>query len=114
MILSEPLHLSRANIFLLSGAKKWLEWRKEIELLSDIAYFGLTTIAGSCAWRVLGMEGPTTYPGLQGMGKAARQTEQLLEITCISLREGRQWPDGVLPQILKGLSAEWDFPLYGM
>jgi hypothetical protein len=48
VILREPLHLSRANIFLLSGAKKWLEWRKEIELLSDIAYFGLTTIAGSC------------------------------------------------------------------
>lgn len=42
-----PRHLPRGNIFLLSGAKKWLEWRKEIELLSDIAYFGLTTIAGS-------------------------------------------------------------------
>lgn len=42
-----PRHLLRGNIFLLSGAKKWLEWRKEIELLSDIAYFGLTTIAGS-------------------------------------------------------------------
>lgn len=32
---------------LLSGAKKWLEWRKELELLSDVAYFGLTTLAGT-------------------------------------------------------------------
>lgn len=31
----------------LSGAKKWLEWRKEVELLSDVAYFGLTTFSGS-------------------------------------------------------------------
>ncbi|XP_037684754.1 peroxisome biogenesis factor 10 isoform X2 [Choloepus didactylus] len=30
----------------LKGAKKWLEWRKEIELLSDLAYFGLTTLTG--------------------------------------------------------------------
>ncbi|KAL1776371.1 peroxisome biogenesis factor 10 [Sigmodon hispidus] len=37
----------------LAGAKKWLEWRKEIELLSDIAYFGLTTIAG---YQTLGEE----------------------------------------------------------
>lgn len=66
VILSEPLHLSRANIFLLSGAKKWLEWRKEIELLSDIAYFGLTTIAGSCAWQVLGTDGPTIHQVWRG------------------------------------------------
>lgn len=31
----------------LSGAKKWLEWRREVELLSDVAYFSLTTLAGS-------------------------------------------------------------------
>ncbi|XP_036035203.1 peroxisome biogenesis factor 10 isoform X3 [Onychomys torridus] len=37
----------------LAGAKKWLEWRKEIELLSDIAYFGLTTSAG---YQTLGEE----------------------------------------------------------
>nr|XP_008531910.1 PREDICTED: peroxisome biogenesis factor 10 [Equus przewalskii] len=37
----------------LSGAKKWLEWRKEIELLSDVAYFGLTTLAG---YQTLGEE----------------------------------------------------------
>ncbi|XP_064350229.1 peroxisome biogenesis factor 10 isoform X1 [Camelus dromedarius] len=38
--------LSGIMLFLCSGAKKWLEWRKEIELLSDVAYFGLTTLAG--------------------------------------------------------------------
>ncbi|XP_073937664.1 peroxisome biogenesis factor 10 isoform X2 [Castor canadensis] len=37
----------------LAGARKWLEWRKEIELLSDIAYFGLTTVAG---YQTLGEE----------------------------------------------------------
>ncbi|EHB00346.1 Peroxisome biogenesis factor 10 [Heterocephalus glaber] len=36
-----------------AGAKKWLEWRKEIELLSDVAYFGLTTLAG---YQTLGEE----------------------------------------------------------
>ncbi|KAJ8780632.1 hypothetical protein J1605_000675 [Eschrichtius robustus] len=39
--------------FLLSGAKKWLEWRREIELVSDVAYFGLTTLAG---YQTLGEE----------------------------------------------------------
>ncbi|KAB0399468.1 hypothetical protein E2I00_015778 [Balaenoptera physalus] len=39
--------------FLLSGAKKWLEWRREIELVSDVAYFGLTTLAGSSPWQEL-------------------------------------------------------------
>ncbi|XP_016046524.2 peroxisome biogenesis factor 10 isoform X3 [Erinaceus europaeus] len=37
----------------LAGAKKWLEWRKELELLADIAYFGLTTLAG---YQTLGEE----------------------------------------------------------
>ncbi|XP_068772082.1 peroxisome biogenesis factor 10 isoform X3 [Struthio camelus] len=37
----------------LAGAKKWLEWRKEIELLSDIAYFSLTTLSG---YQTLGEE----------------------------------------------------------
>ncbi|NXD10960.1 PEX10 factor, partial [Nothocercus nigrocapillus] len=36
-----------------SGAKRWLEWRKEIELLSDIAYFSLTTLSG---YQTLGEE----------------------------------------------------------
>ncbi|XP_041129063.1 peroxisome biogenesis factor 10-like isoform X2 [Polyodon spathula] len=30
----------------LAGSKKWLEWRREIELLSDLAYYCLTTFAG--------------------------------------------------------------------
>ncbi|XP_073172948.1 peroxisome biogenesis factor 10 isoform X1 [Lepidochelys kempii] len=34
-------------------AKKWLEWRKEIELLSDVAYFSLTTFSG---YQTLGEE----------------------------------------------------------
>ena len=29
------------------GSKRWLDWRKEIELLSDLAYFGLSTFSGS-------------------------------------------------------------------
>ncbi|XP_014991325.2 peroxisome biogenesis factor 10 isoform X5 [Macaca fascicularis] len=37
----------------LAGARKWLEWRKEVELLSDVAYFGLTTLAG---YQTLGEE----------------------------------------------------------
>ncbi|XP_038602422.1 peroxisome biogenesis factor 10 [Tachyglossus aculeatus] len=31
----------------LLGARKWLEWRKEVELLTDLAYFSLTTLSGS-------------------------------------------------------------------
>ncbi|XP_007422619.1 peroxisome biogenesis factor 10 [Python bivittatus] len=30
----------------LAGAKVWLEWQKEIELLADVAYFALTTLSG--------------------------------------------------------------------
>ncbi|XP_050787686.1 peroxisome biogenesis factor 10 isoform X7 [Gopherus flavomarginatus] len=37
----------------LAGTKKWLEWRKEIELLSDVAYFSLTTLSG---YQTLGEE----------------------------------------------------------
>ncbi|XP_036602683.1 peroxisome biogenesis factor 10 isoform X1 [Trichosurus vulpecula] len=37
----------------LAGARKWLEWRKEIELLSDVAYFTLTTFSG---YQTLGEE----------------------------------------------------------
>lgn len=46
--------------------------------------------------------------------KAARQTEQLLEITCFSLREGRDWPDRVLPQILSGGLSQQDGPFLFM
>lgn len=28
------------------GSKRWLDWRKEIELLSDLTYYGLTTFSG--------------------------------------------------------------------
>ncbi|XP_029085666.1 peroxisome biogenesis factor 10 isoform X2 [Monodon monoceros] len=44
---------SEMTWFLLSGAKKWLEWRREVELVSDVAYFGLTTLAG---YQTLGEE----------------------------------------------------------
>ncbi|KAM6976528.1 peroxisome biogenesis factor 10 [Aplochiton taeniatus] len=37
----------------LAGSKKWLDWRKEIELLSDLAYYGLTTFSG---YQTLGEE----------------------------------------------------------
>ncbi|KAK2498504.1 hypothetical protein MC885_011464 [Smutsia gigantea] len=37
----------------LAGAKRWLECRREVELLSDVAYFGLTTRAG---YQTLGEE----------------------------------------------------------
>ncbi|XP_042650214.1 peroxisome biogenesis factor 10 isoform X3 [Tyto alba] len=37
----------------LAGARKWLEWRKELELLSDVAYFVLTTLSG---YQTLGEE----------------------------------------------------------
>ncbi|XP_055515349.1 peroxisome biogenesis factor 10 isoform X2 [Leucoraja erinacea] len=29
-----------------AGARRWLEWRKEVELLVELAYFSLTTFAG--------------------------------------------------------------------
>lgn len=36
-----------------AGSKRWLDWRKEIELLSDLAYYGLTTFSG---YQTLGEE----------------------------------------------------------
>lgn len=30
-----------------SGSKRWLDWRREVELLSDLVYFGLTTFSGT-------------------------------------------------------------------
>ncbi|KAK1898816.1 Peroxisome biogenesis factor 10 [Dissostichus eleginoides] len=35
------------------GSKRWLDWRREIELLSDLAYYGLTTFSG---YQTLGEE----------------------------------------------------------
>ncbi|XP_026222599.1 peroxisome biogenesis factor 10 [Anabas testudineus] len=37
----------------IAGSKRWLDWRKEIELLSDIIYYGLTTFSG---YQTLGEE----------------------------------------------------------
>ncbi|XP_041713704.1 peroxisome biogenesis factor 10 [Coregonus clupeaformis] len=37
----------------LAGSKRWLHWRKEFELLSDLAYCGLTTFSG---YQTLGEE----------------------------------------------------------
>ncbi|KAM4652543.1 peroxisome biogenesis factor 10 [Discoglossus pictus] len=36
-----------------AGAKKWLQWRKEIELMCDLAYYSLTTFSG---YQTLGEE----------------------------------------------------------
>uniref|UniRef100_A0A8D2ZR99 RING-type E3 ubiquitin transferase n=1 Tax=Scophthalmus maximus TaxID=52904 RepID=A0A8D2ZR99_SCOMX len=35
------------------GSKRWLDWRKEMELLSDLVYYGLTTFSG---YQTLGEE----------------------------------------------------------
>ncbi|KAM4563797.1 peroxisome biogenesis factor 10 [Odontesthes bonariensis] len=37
----------------LAGSKRWLDWRRELELLSDLAYYGLTTFSG---YQTLGEE----------------------------------------------------------
>ncbi|XP_069581923.1 peroxisome biogenesis factor 10 [Brachyistius frenatus] len=37
----------------LAGSKRWLHWRREIELLSDLAYHALTTLSG---YQTLGEE----------------------------------------------------------
>ncbi|XP_053431177.1 peroxisome biogenesis factor 10 isoform X1 [Nycticebus coucang] len=55
----------------LAGAKKWLEWRKEIELLSDVAYFGLTTFTG---YQTLGEE----YVSIVQVDPSQRQVPSLL------------------------------------
>ncbi|XP_056130893.1 peroxisome biogenesis factor 10 [Lampris incognitus] len=36
-----------------AGSKRWLDWRREVELLSDLAYYGLTTFSG---YQTLGEE----------------------------------------------------------
>ncbi|XP_053480510.1 peroxisome biogenesis factor 10 [Ictalurus furcatus] len=37
----------------LAGSRRWLQWRKEVELLSDLAYYALTTLSG---YQTLGEE----------------------------------------------------------
>ncbi|XP_072537149.1 peroxisome biogenesis factor 10 [Salminus brasiliensis] len=36
-----------------AGSKRWLQWRKELELLSDLTYYALTTLSG---YQTLGEE----------------------------------------------------------
>ncbi|XP_007943624.1 peroxisome biogenesis factor 10 [Orycteropus afer afer] len=55
----------------LAGARKWLEWRKEIELLSNLAYFSLTTLAG---YQTLGEE----YVGLVQVDPSRRRVPSWL------------------------------------
>ncbi|KAF7643270.1 hypothetical protein LDENG_00242450 [Lucifuga dentata] len=50
----------------LAGSKRWLDWRKEIEVLSDLAYFGLTTFSG---YQTLGEE----YVGIIQVDPTKRQ-----------------------------------------
>ncbi|XP_022065343.1 peroxisome biogenesis factor 10 isoform X2 [Acanthochromis polyacanthus] len=50
----------------LAGSKRWLDWRKEIELLSDLAYYGLTTFSG---YQTLGEE----YVGIIQVDPTKRQ-----------------------------------------
>ncbi|KAK2840824.1 hypothetical protein Q7C36_012403 [Tachysurus vachellii] len=37
----------------LAGSRRWLQWRKELEVLSDLAYYSLTTLSG---YQTLGEE----------------------------------------------------------
>lgn len=30
----------------ITGSRQWLKWRKEVELISDLAYYSLTTFSG--------------------------------------------------------------------
>ncbi|XP_058516747.1 peroxisome biogenesis factor 10 [Ochotona princeps] len=50
----------------LAGARRWMEWRREVELLADVAYFGLTTVAG---YQTLGEE----YVGIVPVDPSRRQ-----------------------------------------
>ncbi|XP_012712046.2 peroxisome biogenesis factor 10 [Fundulus heteroclitus] len=49
-----------------AGSKHWLDWRREIELLSDLAYYGLTTLSG---YQTLGEE----YVGIVQVDPTERQ-----------------------------------------
>ncbi|KAM7235015.1 hypothetical protein CapIbe_013835 [Capra ibex] len=54
-----------------AGAKKWLEWRREVELVSDLAYFSLTTLAG---YQTLGEE----YVSIVQVGPSQRHVPSKL------------------------------------
>ncbi|KAM4737617.1 peroxisome biogenesis factor 10 isoform 2-T2 [Anableps anableps] len=57
-----------------AGSKQWLDWRREIELLSDFAYYGLTTLSG---YQTLGEE----YVGIIQVDPGQRQIPS----------QGRRW-----------------------
>lgn len=89
----------------LSGAKRWLECRREVELLSDVAYFGLTTFAGS--------PGAPRRPGARRWGaSAARRVRSSWSCFPVSWTgpdavSGRRGPWGPPLEERPGLSPNW-------
>ncbi|XP_032217670.1 peroxisome biogenesis factor 10 isoform X2 [Mustela erminea] len=59
----------------LAGAKRWLECRREVELLSDVAYFGLTTFAG-CPWDSFSVAEVCGSTGVLALSPVAGQGQQ--------------------------------------
>uniref|UniRef100_A0A8C5PPY0 RING-type E3 ubiquitin transferase n=1 Tax=Leptobrachium leishanense TaxID=445787 RepID=A0A8C5PPY0_9ANUR len=59
-----------------AGAKKWLQWRKEVELLCDIAYYTLTTFSG---YQTLGEE----YVNILQVDSSKRKIPSLLQRTLL-------------------------------
>ncbi|CAI9533231.1 unnamed protein product [Staurois parvus] len=55
-----------------TGAKKWLQWRKEIELLCDLAYYTLTTFSG---YQTLGEE----YVNIVQVDSSKRKVPSVLQ-----------------------------------
>ncbi|XP_072282692.1 peroxisome biogenesis factor 10 [Pyxicephalus adspersus] len=55
-----------------AGAKKWLQWRKEIELLCDVAYYTLTTFSG---YQTLGEE----YVNIVQVDSSKRKVPSILQ-----------------------------------
>ncbi|NXK90280.1 PEX10 factor, partial [Formicarius rufipectus] len=55
----------------LAGARPWLQWRREVELLSDVAYFVLTTLSG---YQTLGEE----YVGIIQVDPSKKKVPSLL------------------------------------
>ncbi|XP_073459099.1 peroxisome biogenesis factor 10 [Aquarana catesbeiana] len=55
-----------------TGAKKWLQWRKEIELLCDLTYYTLTTFSG---YQTLGEE----YVNIVQVDSTKRKVPSILQ-----------------------------------
>ncbi|XP_068096790.1 peroxisome biogenesis factor 10 isoform X2 [Hyperolius riggenbachi] len=55
-----------------AGAKKWLQWRKEIELLCDLTYYTLTTFSG---YQTLGEE----YVNIVQVDSSQRKVPSILQ-----------------------------------